>query len=73
MSHDLYTYGTTDPIYFKITLNGAGVIPTLVLGDIQVSKDGAAFTNIPLAQLASVGLGVHKWTPPLQLIHRRRS
>lgn len=64
MSHDLYTWGSIDPIYFKLTLNGAGVVPTIALGDIQWSKDSGGFTDIPLSELAAVGTtGVHKWTP----------
>ena len=63
MAIDLYRYGTTEPIYFKVTLNGVGVTGlTLASEDVKVSKDGAAFANVGTA-CAEVGLGVYKWTP----------
>lgn len=62
MAIDLYRWGATDPIYFKLTLNGAGVVTTLASDDVKLSKDGAAFTNIGLS-CTSVGNGIYKWTP----------
>ena len=49
MSHDLYTYGSTDPIYFKITdTNGQGVEGlTFQPADIQVCLVTAG--NKPIA------------------------
>ena len=67
MSHDLYTYGSTDPIYFKVTLSGVGVASlTFQAADIKVSKDGAAFANastIGTVAETTAGLGWYKWTP----------
>jgi len=64
MSHDLYTYSSTDPIYFKLTLNGVGVTPSLASNDIMVSLDG----NTPFDVLSYVSpvtgmTGLFKWTP----------
>ena len=64
MSFDFHIYGSTDPIYFKVTLSGAGV-PSLVpfaTDDIQLSKDGAAFADIS-GDVTEVGLGVYAYTP----------
>jgi len=74
MSHDLYTYGSVDPIYFKITLNGDGV-PNLTLQDADVSMsltnsgtpEGAAWSNIgdEVDELvgSDSGRGWYYWTP----------
>ena len=71
MSHDLYTYGTTDPIYFKVTLNGVGVSGlTFQDADIKLSKDGANWASITASANveeveAAAGYGVYKWTPAI--------
>lgn len=65
MSHDLYTYGTTDPIYFKLTLSGVAVTGVnFDAADVKLSKDGGAFANIG-ADCAETtgGLGWYSWTP----------
>lgn len=65
MSHDLFTYGSTDKIYFKITLNGVGVNPTLANGDVKISKTGGTPANVnslPTAVHADIP-GIHEWTP----------
>lgn len=60
---DLYRYGSTDPIPFKVTLSGAAVTGLAFdAADIQLSKDGAAFANIGTA-CTEVGLGWYIWTP----------
>jgi hypothetical protein len=66
MSHDLYEYGQTSPLYFKLTLNGVGVNATLVSGDVKVAKDGnpsANVTNLPVAIDPTNMPGVYSWTP----------
>lgn len=65
MSHDLYTYGSTGKIYFKLTLSGVAVTGvTLDAADVKLSKDGAAFTNIGSACAeTTAGLGWYAWTP----------
>ena len=66
MSHDLYEYGTTSPLYFKLTSSGVGVAATLATGDVKISKDGGAFANVttlPTVVDASNGPGWFKWTP----------
>jgi hypothetical protein len=59
---DLVTYGSTDPVYFKLTLDGAGVVVTLATGDVTISKDGAAFANVNTLP-TSIGNGWYSWTP----------
>lgn len=69
MSHDLYTYGSTDPIYFKVTLAGVGVTGlTFQDADIELSKDGGNWASINADTTvveveAAAGYGVYKWTP----------
>jgi len=66
MSHDLYLYGATDPIYFKLTLAGVGVNPTVVAGDFYLSQDGVAgvaLTNLPTAVDGTNMPGIFKWIP----------
>ena len=66
MSHNLYLYGSTDPIYFKLTLGGVGVNPTVVAGDFYLSQDGAAgaaLSNLPTAVDGTNMLGIFKWIP----------
>jgi len=67
MSINLHVYASTDPIYFKFTLAGVGVDPTLVLGDVTLSKDGGTVTDIPLVELTPVDalnmVGAYLWTP----------
>ena len=65
MSHNLYTYGTTSPIYFKVTLDGAGVTGlTFQDADIQLSKDGVSFSSINAdTTVTEVGFGVYEWVP----------
>ena len=59
----LFTYGSTQPVYFKLTLSGVAVTGvTFQAADVQLSKDGAAFANIGTA-CTEVGLGWYKWTP----------
>jgi len=67
MSHDLHTYGEYDVdgrIFFKLTLNGVGVTPTLASNDIMLTLDG----NTPLDITGEVSpvsgmTGVFYWTP----------
>ena len=67
MSHDLYTYSSQDPIYFKLTLNGVGVSPTLGSWDVMLSQDANPTTLDITAEVLPVSgtnvTGVHKWTP----------
>ena len=69
MSHDLYVYGSQDPIYFKVTLNGVGVSGlTFQDADIELSKDGGNWASInadtSVVEIESgAGYGVYKWTP----------
>lgn len=69
MSHDLYSYGTTDPIYFKVTLSNVGVSGlTFQDADIELSKDGGNWASISASTTvveveAAAGYGVYKWTP----------
>ena len=69
MSHDLYLYGSTDPIYFKVTLAGVGVSGlTFQDADIELSKDGGNWASInadtTVVEVESAaGYGVYKWTP----------
>jgi hypothetical protein len=62
MAIDLYRYGDTDPIYFKLTLNGAGVATTLASADVKLYKDGTYSADIGTA-CTSLGAGLYKWTP----------
>ena len=60
---DLVEFGSTDPIPFKLTLNGVAVTGiTFDAADVTLSKDGAAFTNIG-ANCTEVGQGWYIWTP----------
>lgn len=65
MSHDLYTYAQTDPIYFKLVdSSGDGVAASLVAGDVKISKDGATAVNVNTLPTAISGMtGVFEWTP----------
>ncbi len=67
MASGMIWYGTEKPIYFKFTKAGEGVNPTLELGDVKLSKDGATPVAIPLVEIAAVDAinmtGVFKWTP----------
>ena len=66
MSHDLYEYAATDTIYFKLTLNGVGVNPTLAAADFYLSQDGAAgvqLDTLPTAVDSTNMPGVFEWTP----------
>jgi len=71
MSHDLYTYGGQDRIYFKLTLNGVGVNPSLATNDVILSKDGASGGSVVdiTADCTPVDAtyvpGVFYWTPDL--------
>ena len=70
---DLYWYGKLRPIPFKITKDGAGINPTLVLGDVTLASFDEAtpsvitVTDIPLSEITVVDatdmLGWHVWTP----------
>jgi len=63
MSHDLYTYGTQDPIYFKVTLNGVGVSVTFQDADVKLfDVTLETWSNIGL-EVTSHGNGIHKWIP----------
>ena len=65
MSHDLYEYGSQEPIFFKVTLNGVGVTGlTFQDADIELSKSGAAFGTINADEsVTEIDHGVYKWTP----------
>lgn len=67
MSSGMCWYAGVKPLYFKFTKDGVGVGPTLQLGDVTLSKDGATAVYIPLSELTVVDatnqLGVYKWTP----------
>lgn len=62
MSIDIYRWGDTDPIYFKLTLNGAGVVTTLAAADVKLYKDGTYTGDVGTA-CTSIGAGLYKWTP----------
>ena len=61
----LYKYGATDPVYFKVTLAGVGVAGiTLAAADVKLGLDGAAAVNIGASCTETTfGLGWYKWTP----------
>lgn len=63
---DLYRYGSTDPIYFKITKDGDGIDVTLAAGDVYLSKDGGTVADI-IAECTAVDStnlpGVYEWQP----------
>ena len=69
MSINLYNYGSQDPVYFKATLDGAGVTGlTFADADIELSKDGGNWASInadtTVVEVESAaGYGVYKWTP----------
>lgn len=66
MSIDLYNYGTTDKVYFKLTLSGVGVNATVAAADFRLSKDGgtpAALDTLPTAVDGTNMPGVFEWTP----------
>ena len=66
MSHDLHLYGSTDTIYFKITLAGVGVNPTLAAGDVKIFKHGGSVANVNTLPSAVDGtnmVGLFAWTP----------
>lgn len=66
MSHHLYTYGQTDPVYFKLTLNSVGVDVTLATDDIQLIIDGGTAIDVTTECAAIDGTnlpGLYKWTP----------
>lgn len=63
----LYRYASTDPIFFKITLNGVGKEDlSLAATDVQFSRAGAAWENCSafgqVTQCACKG-GWYKWVP----------
>lgn len=62
---DLYRYGTTEPVYFKVTLSNAGVAGlTFQAADIKLSIDNGAAINIGTeCTEAALGLGAYLWTP----------
>lgn len=68
MSIDTHRYGSLAPIYFKVTLNGAGV-PSLTFdaADIKVATctdatPNPSFTNIG-TEVSYLGEGIYYWTP----------
>ncbi|HFD86860.1 MAG TPA: hypothetical protein ENJ35_04195 [Gammaproteobacteria bacterium] len=67
MSHDLYEYGSLDPIYFKLTLNGVGVEPGFQDADVKLFHDGVFIDNIGadigMAAIGGGGTGIYSWTP----------
>lgn len=68
MAVDIHRYGSDKPIPFKITLNGKGVNPTLVTGDIRYSYDNSGIiTDVDLTTITAVSPslmpGVYTWTP----------
>lgn len=66
MAIDLHLYGSTDTIYFKITLSGVGVNATLAAGDVKISKDGGTVANVATLPTAVDGAnmpGVFSWSP----------
>ena len=69
MSINLYNYATTDAVYFKVTKDGVGLTgqAPFSTGDIKLSIDGTAFTDIPVGEITEVdsasGLGIYKWQP----------
>jgi len=63
---DLYRYGGTDAIYFKLTLSGVGINGPVVAGDMKISKDGGTPANVSALPTAVDGtnmVGVFKWVP----------
>jgi hypothetical protein len=60
-----YVYGSQDPVYFKLTLNGVGVAAkTLLDADVTLQKDGVSGGNIGLDCLeTAAGNGWYAWTP----------
>jgi hypothetical protein len=67
VSHNLYTYGSLDPISFKLTLNGVGVSPTLATADIMLVKDQGTAVSIKDECVAhGTMVGVFRWKPTLE-------
>jgi hypothetical protein len=64
LSHNLYTYGTTDPIYFVLVDSaGARVAShTFVATDVYLIVDGGADIDI-YAECSHVSKGLYKWDP----------
>lgn len=67
---DLYNYGTTEPIPFKVTKNGAGVDSiTFSSWDVQLSLQGSAFLDISGQCDEMIGTGQgegwYVWTPSI--------
>ena len=69
MSINIHRWGSLDPIYFKVTKDGAGVTGlTFDDADIELSKDGnnwagvSASTTVVEVEAAAL-YGVYKWTP----------
>lgn len=62
---DLYRYGNTDRIHFKLTLNGEAVTGlTLVAGDVKYSTNGStSWTNVTISEITEKGNGWYFWTP----------
>ena len=65
MSHDLLLYGSTEPLQFKATLNGAGVTGlTFQAADIQLSVDGTTtWASIGTQCNNEIGNGIYQWEP----------
>lgn len=61
----LHRYGSVDPIYFKLTLNGVAVTGiTFDAADVKLGLDGGTAANIGTACTETTfGLGWYKWTP----------
>ena len=57
-------YGNLDPIPFKLTKSNAGVtgLAPFSANDIQLSVDGAAFSDIS-SEVTEKGLGWYEWQP----------
>lgn len=63
MSMDLYTFGDTRPIRFKLTKDRDAVTGYVLLeADVQLQKDDGAWVGIGTACTES-GNGWYKWSP----------
>ena len=70
MAIDLYRYGSTAPICFKVTLNGVGVDVTLAAADVRLKTyDGVAWSTVANVGTACTAVdstqcpGLQQWIP----------
>lgn len=64
MAHDLYVYGSTEPIYFALVDSSGNKVTghTFVTTDVYLVVDGGADIDVSL-DCSEIGKGIYKWTP----------